>query len=281
MNPATAVLATSKHGDLVNLGPIFKHLHDSGNTPTVIANFNFFSTLKGFSYVKIDAVHFPMSRNDLALEYAKNNYSTVLNAVTFGKSWKGPRDVPYNVLAWQNVGYGEHFDNTKDFPLIFDRRDAERESFLVTQHRRGNRPLVLLSVGCSRSSPFATHGAFSEAIRRKHGHYCEILDLCSVKAARLYDLLGLFDVATVLITADTSALHLATASPALKVVALTNDKPFLSSSPRCNVIYRTTYNQVSDKMNEIHAALRKAFAEGRGVVGTSQTHETLGVTSLA
>lgn len=264
MNPTTAICCVAKHGDLVNIAPIFKHLHDSGNTPAVVANLNFISTLKGFSFVKIDAVHYTMSKLDLAMEYAKSRYETVLNGQPFGKAYKGPREAPYNVLAWKSLGFGEHFDDTKNFPLIFDRRDKERESFLVTTHRRGTRPLVLLSVGCSRSSPFATHHTFSEAIKRKHGHYCEILDLCNVKAARLYDLLGLFDVASLLITGDTSALHLAAASPALKTIVLNNDNPFLASRPRCNVVYRTTYNQVADKMAEIHAAVRQAVYEGSG-----------------
>lgn len=274
-NPCLCLLG--KNGDIINSLPIAKHLHDSGTTPAFVVSMNYSHVLRGVTYVKSDVVHYPPTSIELALEYARNKYDKVLNLQVYGLTYKGPRDLPYNVLMWKSVGYGDKFDDTTNFPLIFDRRDKERESFLITQHRRGDRPLVLLSVGCSRSSPFATHGAFSDAIRRKHGHYCEIIDLCTVKAARLYDLLGLFDVATVLITADTSALHLATASPALKVVALTNDKPFLSSRPRCNVIYRTTYNQVSDKMNEIHDALRAAFKEGRGVVGTSQTHEPLGV----
>lgn len=262
MTPTTCLLILSKFGDICGILPIAKHLSDSGNKPAMVVNMNFASILRGVSYALPDIVHFPMSRLDLGREYAKNKYATVLECQPYGKGYKGRRDVPYNLLAWQCAGFGQHFDDTKNFPLIFDRRDKERESFLVTTHRRGDKPLVLISVGCSRSSPFATHHAFSEAIKRKHGHYCEILDLCNVKAARLYDLLGLFDVASLLITGDTSALHLAAASPAMKTIVLNNDNPFLASRPRCNVVYRTTYNQVADKMAEIHAAVRRAVHEG-------------------
>lgn len=259
-----AIVLLGKFGDCANILPVAKHLYDSRNTPALVCHMNYSPLLRGVTYCKADPVHFPLTRTDLAMEYARNKYADVRLAQIYGRTYQGPKEVSYNELAWQSVGYGEHFKDTKNFPLIFDRRDAEREKFLMEQNIEGGRPLVLLSVGCGRSSPFAAHYAFGEAIRRKHGHYCEIVDLCKVKAARLYDWLGLFDRASLLITADTAALHLAAASPKLKVIALVNDKPFLATSPRCNVVLKATYSEVTGKMADIHAAIGQAVAAGLG-----------------
>lgn len=260
----TALVLLGKVGDCYNAAPIAKHLHDNSKTPHWVVSINYVPVLRGFSYIEIDPVHFTPVQIDLALEYARNKYANVLNCQPYGKHFTGPKDCAYNEMSWRHVGYGEHFYDTKNFPLIFDRRDAERESFLVTQHVNGGRPLVLLSVGCGKSSPFPTHHAFSGAIKRKFGPHCEIVDLCLVKAARIYDWLGLFDKATLLITTDTAALHLATASPKMKVIALTNDNPFLATSPRCNVVFKTTYSKVTEKMPEIHEAVRQALVASRG-----------------
>ncbi len=250
-----AICLLAKHGDLINFAPVAKHLHDSGKVVRWVVNINFLSTLRGFGFIKPDPVHFKPNRIDLAIQYARNKYATVLNAQPYGKHYTGEKDCSFNELSWRNIGFGDQFHDTKNFPLVFDNRDKGREDFLITQHVRGGRPILLLSVGCSRSSPFATHNAFSEAIKRKFGARFEIIDLCNVKCACIYDWLGLFERSTLLITADTAALHLATATPSLKVIALVNDKPFLATTPRCNVIYKTNYGSVSEKMKDIYEAV--------------------------
>ncbi len=252
----TAIVQLGRFGDVIQLLPVAKHLHDAGNTPDFVINMNFLPVLRGVTYLKPDPVHFPPARIDLALQYAKNKYKNVLVGQAYGKKFPDhPKDVSFNELSWRSVGFGDQFHDTKNFPLVFDNRDKAREDFLITQHVRGGRPILLLSVGCSRSSPFATHNAFSEAIKRKFGARFEIIDLCSVKCACIYDWLGLFERSVLLITADTAALHLATATPSLKVIALVNDNPFLATTPRCNVIYKTNYRSVSEKMKDIYEAV--------------------------
>ena len=251
------IVQLGKFGDIANILPVAKKLHDEGNTPGFVVSMNYLPILRGVHYCRPDPVHFEPNRIDLALQYAQNKYKTVLNAQPYGKQYKykGEIGVSFNELSWQSVGFGDQFHDRVGFPLVFDNRDKAREDFLIAQHVRGGRPILLLSVGCSRSSPFATHNAFSEAIKRKFGARFEIIDLCNVKCACIYDWLGLFERSTLLITADTAALHLATAVPSLKVIALVNDKPFLATTPRCNVVLKMNYGSVSEKMGDIYEAV--------------------------
>ena len=104
-----------------------------------------------------------------------------------------------------------------------------------------------------------------EAIKRKHGGRCRIVDLCDVRASRIYDLLGLFERASLLITGDTYALHLATAVPRLPVIALVNDNPFLATTPRCNVVLKLKYSEAVERMRDVHASVVNTTVVRQGV----------------
>jgi len=264
---ATAIVQLGKYGDICNLLPIAKHLHDKGNTPHWVVNINYMSVLAGVDYVHADPVHFSVTRIKDALNYARASYGRVLNGQPYGKEYTGPKDDSYNLLAWKSCGFGEHFDDVDTFPLVFNKRDFDREDFLAEQHgcKNAGAPIILLAVGCARSSPFPSRAVFADAIQRKFGSRCKIVDLCDVKAARIYDLLGLFEKASLLITADTYAVHLATAAPMLPVISLVNDKAFLSTRPRCRVVLRLRYSEAIERMKDVHQAISVATVKSTGV----------------
>lgn len=259
----TAIVQLGKFGDIANLIPVAKHLHDRGETPHWVVSINYMGILTGVDYVKIDPVHHHVTRIKEALQYASAKYAVVLNGQPYGKDYHGPKDDSYNVLAWKSVGFGEQFGNTEQFPLVFNHRSKERESVLAERHgcAEPGAPIVLLAIGCIRSSPFPSREIFAESIRRKHGHRCRIIDLCEVKATQIYDMLGLFERASLLITGDTYALHLATAVPQLPVIALVNDKPFLASTPRREVKLKLKYSEAIERMKDVHQAVSETLNE--------------------
>ena len=227
-----AIALLGKTGDLLNSLAIAKSIADAQGHPVdwIVCN-KYASVLYGASYVKPVKVGLPIQDMSRALKLHEANYDKILNLQTYGKTWNGRRDRAHNVVAWLTAGFTEEqFADTKTFPLVLDRRDRERERFLVETHVHGNRPLILLSVGCARSSKFPSHHIFTEAIYRKWGQNCEILNLCSVKAGRFFDLLGLMERARLLITVDSSPVHLATAIPALPVIG-TGRREFVHCGP--------------------------------------------------
>lgn len=248
---SSAIVCLAKFGDICNALPIARHF----GIQDWIVNSNYASVLLGASYVKPVRVHFPPDDIDKAMEYAKANYSDVLLCQTFGKQWKGRRDLAFNEMAWLNCGLtSEQFHDTANFPLLFDRRDKEREDFLVRRHVKGKKPLLVLSVACAKSSPFASHHIFTQAIEKKWGNVFEIVNLCQVKAARIYDLLAILDRARVIVSSDSFVIHLAAACAA-PVIALVNDQPFLASQPRRPALLRIPYAAVVARMREVHGAV--------------------------
>ena len=111
-------------------------------------------------------------------------------------------------------------------PLIFDRRDKEREIEWIPKQvgRYKRKPVILLSAD-STSSPFLYKDLLVELVNLKYGKYFNVIDLATIKAHRFYDLLGLYEMAHCLITVDTAHLHLASAVPTLPVMALIQDRP--------------------------------------------------------
>lgn len=259
----TCIVLAGKAGDLLNAMGMARHLYfKSGiKTPWIVSAKYAQVLLNAASYVEPVIVHFQIHELDKAMMLAKQRYSTVLNAQAFGKIRRAGYSVPYNVASWLSAGFTEEqFHDSVNFPLVLD-RDKEREDFLYRRHVHGKKPLLLLNLGCGKSSPFHGHHQLTEAIKKKWSHTFEILSLCDVKAARISDLLGIIDKAKLLITTDSAVLHLATAS-SVPMVCLLNDGSWLGTRPRREPHLQMRYGEVAKRTSEIHAAIL-AFALDR------------------
>jgi len=186
-----------------------------------------------------------------------------LLAQAFGRHWTGSRELAYNETAWLSCGLtSEQFHDTINFPLVLDRRDKEREEFLVRRHVKGGKPLLVLSVACGRSSPFGAHWIFTNAIRNKWGKVFEIINLCDVRAPRIFDILALLDRARLVIASDSFPLHLLTACQT-PFIALVNDSPWCSTTTRRPSLLRLPYAQVIGNMRQVHSAVASVFQPNR------------------
>ena len=115
----------------------------------------------------------------------------------------------------------------------------------------------------------ATSYPFPHQMEVKHAllaaatkHDFSVLDLTedyleggAFRGERIYDLLGLFDKAACLVTADTATLHLAAAS-SVPVVAFRVGLPWFASPRRANHILNRRYTDVD--IEEVTAAVVKA-----------------------
>src|SRR5207245_2403766 len=109
---------------------------------------------------------------------------------------------------WSRTGLPELMHSE---PLVFDRRDEVREKKLVAQYTKGTGKPIVLTKFNGISSPFPHVSTVMRLVDSLHGH-AEVVSLDTVRAERIYDLLGLLDVACGLVTIDTSILHLAAGS---------------------------------------------------------------------
>lgn len=256
----TAIVCLGKHGDQLNALAIAYHFRPVD----FIVSSAYASTILGASYVNPVRLSCGPADVPRALAYAgEKGYEKVLLAQAFGKHWSGRRDISFNEVAWLSCGLtSEQFHDTVNFPLVIDRRDKEREAFLVKRLVIGTKPLLLLSVGCARSSPFASHWIFTNAIRSRWGSVFEIINLCDVRAPRIFDLLALLDRARLIISSDTYVLHLATACTA-PVIAFVNDKPWSATTTRRPSLLRLPYGEVIGNMRRVHSAIESVLQPKR------------------
>lgn len=157
----------------------------------------------------------------------------------------------YNLSSWKHAGFASHFEDVENFPLVIDQRDPVREQALCDTLPLAGKPALLVNVKGGISSPYKDADRFMEMVRANWSHLYHVIDLSTVRAHRIYDLLGLFDRACLLITSDTATLHLAAAS-SIPVIALVNDIDWLGTQPRCHCIYRVRYCEAIGNMQIVN-----------------------------
>ena len=244
-NSDVCVVELGRYGDIVNILPILLHIHNRFGTPTLMVSREFADLLDGVSYVKPYPVDLRNDQLQQALTLARKQFKRVICA----QIWGGPTYFQeklcpsYNMESWRMCGFPHKFGEPTWKPL-FDLRDKKREAALVRKLSHPTKPMLLMNM-TSVSSPFRYGPLVSEAIQRILGAKFNIVDLGGLKLHRIYDLLGLMDVAACLVSADSAHLHLAPATN-VPVVALVNDEPWLGTLVRpCNHIATTHYSHAT------------------------------------
>ncbi|HUD74042.1 MAG TPA: glycosyltransferase [Terracidiphilus sp.] len=245
------VVELGRYGDIVNILPILLHIHNEFGTPTLMVSREFADLLDGVSYVIPRIVDLRNDQLAEALKIARKEYKHVLCA----QIWGGPnypqeRLCPsYNMESWRMCGFLHKFTDWTWRP-VFDRRDKEREAALVAKLTVPGRPMLLLNVTHSVSSPFPQGALLLTAIQEALGAEFNIVNLGGLKLHRIYDLLGLMDAAACLVSVDSAHLHLAAATN-VPVFALVNDTPWLATVTRGHYAGGFTYNRVMKDSSDL------------------------------
>jgi len=201
-------------GDILNILPPCKLL---GIKRMLVGN-DFVMALEGQSYVQGVPWNGDIEDLSTAVQYARTIATEVLVPQLFGR-WQPPglppRTRPSFVQdQWDRLcpGMGDRWGM---LPLEFDRRDARREQALV-RYVNAEKPMLLVNL-VSQSSPYRYAPELFRHLEQTWAHRFAIVNLADVLAFAFCDLLGLYEVAAGLITADTATLHLARACPKLPV----------------------------------------------------------------
>lgn len=250
-------------GDILNVLPMLWADAQGGERSSIIVSREYSTVLEGASYFDLTIFDGPPHDIPGAIALAESE----------GLNWRctqvnGPTDIVREVVykragldravttsfqkeQWRVAGRLHEFGN---YPLVFDRRDLDREAILYDSVvKKKSRYLLVSPSGIS--SPFPYRELLLELVR-----HCglQVVDLSQVKAERFYDLLGLFERAECLVSIDTAALHLAYACPKLPVVALVNDRPTLwnGSSWRGQHEFYCRYHDFPDRAVEMVNLIR-------------------------
>lgn len=267
-----------RHGDLIQMCPAWREIHRrTGTKPIVIVSSEYASTLEGVSYVQADPINghwwqgMPKAR-----VYAEAKYggSTLvqwwLEKTPVPPEFRGPtvlqcfahnwginleRWPTYGHSMWERAGFPDERDMLT-LPLVFDQRSGPRELSLVNLFYaplNRKKPLLLFNFS-GVSSPFGFLPELWPVIQ-KFAHRFTLLDLGKIKAQRVFDLLGLYDMAAGLLTIDTATLHLAPASK-VPYIAFTVDA-WTRSVPKGNCVLNIPYNSTPRRLHEIAAVLER------------------------
>jgi hypothetical protein len=180
---------------------------------------------------------------------------------------------------WYQAGAWKDWEKQ---PLVFDKRDAEREDALalkilgnpwISAKRDHKSPFGVISfksvearkptilVGTKgRSSPFLHAAQLIKRLRSEFGKTHQIVNLDRVKAHRVYDLLGLYDRAAALVSIDTVHLHLSRAS-SVPVFALARDYPtrWHGTPHQERFAFHCRYGDYPKRADEMMVALRETL----------------------
>lgn len=202
---------------MINVLPLAARLGKvSGKPVPWVVSEEFASTLEGASYVRPVPIRLDYGKPNQAIQIARSKGFSGRPIIAQANGHiLAPVTPSYQTDAWEAAKMLGEFQR---MPLTFDRRDRNREAKLVAETLDG-RPAILVSLN-SVSSPIQFPG-FIERLREELPG-CQIVDMGTVRADRLYDVLGLMDKARLLVTVDSSLLHLSRAS-SCPVWSITND----------------------------------------------------------
>lgn len=249
--------------------PLFKKWDDEGRRARVVVSPHYADVLQSIDYVDVQLMDQPYTK--------KNQDNKIIERAMRIASTEMPGAELIHISPILGA-LDRHVDLTKSFitymwnlcgeltswgtlPLELPNRDKKREMALYRQYNPRDKPCILMGLH-GLSSPFHHRKELLHLIK-DHFTQFQIIDLSTVNAHRIYDLLGLYDRASCLVTIDTAHLHLSPASK-VPVIALAQDKPMWKGSPmgpnvRLHVRYSDFNARKLEILNSVHMSVyRKA-----------------------
>jgi hypothetical protein len=258
------IVQLGKFGDCVNILPFAYMLSKKLGVVNWLVGRTWASLLEGVSYV--NPIIWEGSDNTLpqaiAAHRGKNLWIT--------QAWLNPdRHILTDSFATEQWRYVGALDEYGKWPLVFDKRSPEREAELVAAHIPSRKRPVVLVATTSVSTPYRYA---DRLLARLRGLDAEIIDMNQVQAKRVYDLLGLYDAADLLVTVDTVHIHLARASQ-IPVIFLQNDGwRGAPVTPNCVASWR--YSELGQTLGPVfEAAKNQLERQVKSVAVVFQTYD--------
>jgi hypothetical protein len=228
------IVELGRLGDIMNVLPIAKRLHSLDHPITWVAHEDFTNILDGCQYVNRQRPWFG-SMEDVAgaIKFAGQFGGEVLATQVYRNPLPVVKQRNFTMESWQRAG-DQWPSLFHELPLVFDNRDRMREQQLFVELMMGpplrdSRPILLYALE-GISSPYPHTTSILKLLKPWQAVF-RIVNLCTVRAHRFYDFMGIYEKAAGLISIDTSFLHLSHATK-VPTIALLNNNPYLASEPR-------------------------------------------------
>jgi hypothetical protein len=236
-----ALIQLGSNGDIVSLLPILRDIAGKGDRPTVICRPEYAAVLEAVSYADALPVDFRVAHPMLAEKWAKDQgFDPVLVPQVYQNLHRAhPPCENWQAEQWSRAGYIDRFH---ELPTVFDRRDHAGEQKGITAHldASDSRPVLAYNL-YGETSPYAFWNEERTWLEQSFPQY-QLLDIGLAWLDKIHHLLGLLELADVLITIDTSTLHFAHAT-GTPTIALLPEEVWSRSEARSHWVYSCTYPQ--------------------------------------
>lgn len=250
-------LELGRFGDVLNVLPILRDVASAGTKPVLVIARQFATLLDGVSYVTPAVYGGHYSEVAQARDRAEAKLGAPVRVLqVWGRDWPHTRTTDhFNTDSWELAGYLDRWADPT-VRLVFDRRDKARESALVRRCIRPRVPNIVVNLR-GVSAPWPSAAEFRSWLTTEFRGRAHFVHVDDVRAARLYDVLGLFERAAGIVTVDTSTLHLAGAvgTPVIAMLPPAA-RGWTIAKPRCNVVASVHVDQWQTAPNK--NALRDA-----------------------
>ena len=253
------------YGALLNLLPLCLADAESGEKSCIVTTKPYADLLEGVSYVDCKVVDCQPYEMDKAVDWTLdhglrpgictqvNGPAELVKRYTYEPvGQKSAVTTSWQKEQWKVAGRLDRWDDC--LPLKFDRRNLVRETRLwrdtFPAKNLGKKPIMLLALN-GNSSPFPNKDLLAYLLKTTFGDRWRIVEI--PKAACLYDLLGFYEKASLLVAVDSAPLHLAWAVRSLPVIAFANDQPIMwaGSSWRPNMVWYCRYGDFLSRWREM------------------------------
>ena len=234
------ILNLGRLGDNINLLPVAY----ANKGTTFVTSEKYSSIFEGTSYCQTKKY----SGDPVELQHCINLCQGLPN-LRVAQVFMHPKETKQEKnYALESYRLGRFRDQWRKHPYVFDRRNPEREQKLVPES-----PFIAVAPH-GVSSPFAHSKQLIAGLQSRFPEY-KIVDLSNIQAEKPFDLLGILDAASCLVTIDTLHLWLANAAKC-PTVALINDGWYGSPPPvTATSTFRYSQFQIDQVCDEVEKTL--------------------------
>lgn len=236
------IIQLGRYGDIINALPIAQHIAEQVGPPTFMVAKEFASVLDGVSYVTPHVANLQYNQINDATRIAQRIYKRIILSQIHGTNYTVRQECPsFTMESWRLAGMLHRFDDRTLRP-VFDLRVPGREAMLLKLFSNNGKPNLLINFRASTSTPFPRGLELEERVKARFGEKFNLVDLADVRGERFFDLLGLMEQASGLVSIDTGLVHLAGACNVPVVAIVPNS--WAGAIPRCNLSARLTSDAV-------------------------------------
>jgi predicted GH43/DUF377 family glycosyl hydrolase len=209
---------TSKYGDILSALPMIHHDYiKSGVKPQLVAVAPYNKLAEDLGYVQVQTFGGSMQDLSGAIKFAKESSRDVKVTQLHGKGFEFHHRHPsFQYDQWDRGGMLDKWDK---LPLVLPRKWEINPEYV----KLGDPQPTIIFADHSQSSPFPHKEELAKLLIENFPSH-QIVRLSSIQAPHLFDLLALMDAADLIVTVETSHLHLSKAC-SKPVIALVTDKP--------------------------------------------------------